>query len=85
MMNENDKGSFGIVANALVELMDRAHEAERRARAAEENAEDWRRLYREKDMKLYETQKQLNAEIEEHQRTRQALQRALTPAQKGEG
>ena len=84
MMDENGNSAFRILANALVEMMDRAHSAEQRAKAAEENADDWRRLYQKKDKELQETMKKLNAEIAEHQRTRRALQHALSPEQKGE-
>ena len=84
-MNEKTKSPISILADALAAMTERAMEAERQRDAAKEDTENWYHLYQQKDKRLLETMEKLTAEIEQHKKTRQALQYALAPHQKGEG
>ena len=84
-MESKVKTPLQIMANALEEMTERAMEAERQRDAAKEDANNWYDLYQRKDAGLHETQRRLEAEIAEHQKTRASLTHALSPAVKGEG
>lgn len=84
-MNEKTNSPISILADALAAMTERAMEAERQRDAAKEDATNWYQMYQKKDKHLLETLEKLSAEVEEHKKTRQALQHALTPEQNGEG
>lgn len=84
-MNEKTNSPISILADALAAMTERAMEAERQRDAAKEDSTNWYQMYQKKDKHLLETMEKLSAEIEEHKKTRKALQHALAPDQKGEG
>lgn len=81
--NNQPKNPIGILAGVLAAMTERAYEAERQRDAAKEDAKNWYDLFQTKDAKVKELEAQLAAEKEEHRKTRQALQRAISPPQKG--
>lgn len=84
-MDGKTKGPIDLIAEALAKMAAHAIESERQRDAAKEDAANWYQLYQRKDAQLKETEAKLEAEITEHQKTRQALQHALSPVQKGAG
>lgn len=61
----------------LSEMAERAVEAERERDKAKKDVDTWYKSYMAMDAKLKELEGTLRAEIEEHQRTKQALRDAL--------
>lgn len=84
-MDGKTKGPIDLIAEALAKMTAHAIESDRQRDTAKEDAANWYEHYQRKDAQLRETEAKLEAEITEHQKTRQALQRALTPMAKGEG
>ena len=85
MEEKKNRSPIGIMAGALAAMTERAYEAERQRDAAKEDADNWYQLYMTRDMELKNAEAKLAAEMAEHKKTRNALQRALAPTQKGEG
>ena len=70
------------LTNLLADLIIQQVEIERQLKEAIKNSDDWYKSWQHKDEQLKETEEKLAAEIEEHQRTREALREALETAEK---
>ena len=85
MEGKKNTSPIGILADALAAMTERAMAAERQRDAAKEDADNWCQTYFRKETQLREAEEKLAAERAAHQKTRHALQLALSPAVKGEG
>lgn len=84
-MENQTKSPIQIMADALAEMTERAHEAERQRDAAKEDAQNWYENYLRKAAALNEAEEKLTTEIAAHKETMQQLMHALSPDRKGEG
>ena len=82
-MDENKNHPIRQLTNHLSDLIIRLIDTERERDEARKNSDDWYQHWQTKDAQLKETEAKLAAEIEEHQRTREALREALKNAEKG--
>ena len=60
-MDEQTKSPIALMADMLAEMTERAVEADRHRAAAEKNADNWYRLYLDKDAQHKETEAKLAA------------------------
>lgn len=84
-MDEKTKSAIDILTAALGSMAKRCMEAEQERDQYACDLDYWEANYKEKDRQFREVTEKLAAEVAEHQKTRQALQYALTPDRKGEG
>ena len=93
-MEQEKATPIELMGAMLSEMAERAVEAERERDTAKKDADTWYKAYMAMDAKLKELEETLRAEIEEHQRTKQALRDALDnsaelqkriPTARGEG
>lgn len=82
-MDENKNHPIRQLTNHLSDLIIRLIDTERERDEARKSSDDWYQHWQTKDAQLKETEAKLAAEIEEHQRTREALRDALKNAEKG--
>lgn len=82
-MDENKNHPIRQLTNHLSDLIIRLLDTERERDEARKSSNDWYQSWQHKDTQLKETEAKLAAEIEEHQRTREALREALKNAEKG--
>lgn len=81
-MDENRNHPVRKLTDLLADLIIQQVETERQLKEANKNSDDWYQNWQRKDSQLKETEAKLAAEIEEHQRTREALREALETAEK---
>lgn len=81
-MDENRNHPVRKLTDLLADLIIQQVETERQLKEANKNSDDWYQNWQRKDSQLKETEAKLATEIEEHQRTREALREALETAQK---
>lgn len=81
-MDENRNHPVRKLTDLLADLIIQQVETERQLKEANKNLDDWYQNWQRKDSQLKETEAKLATEIEEHQRTREALREALETAQK---
>lgn len=81
-MDENRNHPVRKLTDLLADLIIQQVETERQLKEANKNSNDWYQNWQRKDSQLKETEAKLAAEIEEHQRTREALREALETAEK---
>ena len=84
MEEKKNRNPIGVLASALAVMTERAYDAERQRDAAREDASNWYDLYQRKDAQVKDLEAKLAAEIAEHKKTRNALQRVMGPDKKGE-
>ena len=72
-MSEKTMTPVGRMAALLAETTERAVELERQRDAAKEDAENWYRLFSDRDKKLHETKVALDAQIKENEELRSAI------------
>lgn len=82
-MGENKNHPIRQLTNHLSDLIIRLLDTERERDEARQSSEEWYQNWQRKDAQLKEAEAKLAAEIEEHQRTREALREALKNAEKG--
>ena len=82
-MDENKNHPIRQLTNHLSDLIIRLLDTERERDEARQSSEEWYQIWQRKDAQLKEAEAKLAAEIEEHQRTREALREALKNAEKG--
>lgn len=80
-MDENRNHPVRKLTDLLADLIIQQVETERQLKEANKNSDDWYQNWQRKDAQLKETEAKLAAEIEEHQRTREALRDALETAE----
>lgn len=76
-MDKETKSPIELVTELLAVMTARAVEAERQRDEAQKSADEWYQNWQRKDTDLKETEAKLDAEIAEHQNTRQQLREAL--------
>lgn len=81
-MDENKNHPVRKLTALLADLIIQQVETERQLKEANKSSDDWYQNWQRKDAQLKETEAKLAAEIEEHQRTREALREALETAEK---
>lgn len=81
-MDENRNHPVRKLTDLLADLIIQQVETERQLKEANKSSDDWYQNWQRKDAQLKETEAKLAAEIEEHQRTREALREALETAEK---
>lgn len=81
-MGENRNHPVRKLTDLLADLIIQQVETERQLKEANKNSDDWYQNWQRKDSQLKETEAKLAAEIEEHQRTREALREALETEEK---
>lgn len=81
-MDENRNHPVRKLTDLLADLIIQQVETERQLKEANKNSDDWYQNWQRKDSQLKETEAKLAAEIEEHQRTREALREALETEEK---
>lgn len=84
-MDKQPKSPITILTDALEAMTERAMAAEREMDIVKEDANNWHQAYLEKSTQLSGVNVKLAKEIAEHEKTREALQHALSPDRKGEG
>lgn len=82
-MDENKNHPIRQLTNHLSDLIIRLLDTERELAAARQSSEEWYQNWQRKDAQLKEAEAKLAAEIEEHQRTREALREALGNKKEG--
>lgn len=82
-MDENKNHPIRQLTNHLSDLIIRLLDTEHERDEARQSSEEWYQNWQRKDAQLKEAEAKLAAEIEEHQRTREALREALKNAEKG--
>lgn len=82
-MDENKNHPIRQLTNHLSDLIIRLIDTERERDEARKSSDDWYQHWQTKDAQLKETEAKLAAEIEEHQRTREALREALGNKKEG--
>lgn len=80
-MDENRNHPVRKLTDLLADLIIQQVETERQLKEANKSSDDWYQNWQRKDAQLKETEAKLAAEIEEHQRTREALRDALETAE----
>lgn len=73
----SEKNAITILAEALADMTTKAVEAEQKAAAEKQRADEWYRYYQTKEAAANELSDKLAAEIQEHQQTKQRLCEAL--------
>lgn len=81
-MNENRNHPVRKLTDLLADLIIQQVETERQLKEETKNKDEWYQNWQRKDSQLKEAEAKLAAEIEEHQRTREALREALETAEK---
>lgn len=81
-MDENRNHPVRKLTDLLADLIIQQVETERQLKEANKSSDDWYQNWQRKDAQLKETEEKLAAEIEEHQRTREALREALETTEK---
>ncbi len=81
-MDENKNNPVRKLTDLLADLIIQQVETERQLKEANKSSDDWYQNWQRKDAQLKETEVKLAAEIEEHQRTREALREALETVEK---
>lgn len=81
-MDENKNHPVRKLTDLLADLIIQQVETERQLKEANKSSDDWYQNWQRKDAQLKETEAKLATEIEEHQRTREALREALETAEK---
>lgn len=76
-MKEIQRTPIERLTDALAEMTERATVAENEKEAAEARALDWYKKWEQKDKDYKELQGILNAEIQEHQKTKGVLEEAV--------
>lgn len=79
---EEVKGIIEKLAQSMADMTLCAIETERQRAAEKKNADDWYKLYKDRDDKLKEAHSKLADEIREHAKTKAALDEALEAASK---
>lgn len=79
-MDTSTKTPIELMGDMLATMAERAVQAETERDAAKKDTETWYKAYTALDAKLKELENTLKSEIEEHQRTKQALRDALDTA-----
>lgn len=77
MLDKYESTPIQLLAEALAEMTERAVQAERERDAAKKDAETWYQSYCKQDERIKELEMQMCAEIDEHQKTKDALREAL--------
>lgn len=70
------------LAQSMADMTVCAIELERKKAAAEKSADEWYRIYTDRDSKLKDVQAMLAAEIKGHEKTKMELEQALEAAAK---
>lgn len=81
-MDENRNHPVRKLTDLLADLIIQQVETERQLKEANKSSDEWYQNWQCKDSQLKEAEAKLAAEIEEHQRTREALREALETAEK---
>ena len=79
---EGTKKIIESLAQAVADMTHRAIELERERAMESKRADDWFKLYQDRDAKLKEAHTQLANEIRDHAKTKAALEEALEAASK---